>query len=235
MSIKIIDRIKKLLRLSEDGSNEHVAEAAAAKAQELIEQHNIQGEMLQDKDDSPTREQPDWQGWLFQNRRIQPWAVNLCTALADANYGRIGIWSSKGVKFCGSRVDYELVKTMYQWIATQLQTMSTENCKGVRENNSYKIGAVSTIRKRLIKAKKDAEARMEVDAMEAEMAGKNELVLFRNAIVTLKSYKGEVDERANKDLGGTWKSGGARSDASAYSKGVVDGNNVSLAGHQLTG
>ena len=235
MSIKIIDRIKKLLRLSEDGSNEHVAEAAAAKAQELIEQHNIEGEMLHDKDDSPTREDPAWQGWLFQNRRIQPWAVNLCSALANVNYGRIGIWSSKGVKFCGSRVDYELVKTLYQWIATQLQTMSSENCKGVRENNSYKIGAVSTIRKRLIKAKKDAEARMEVDAMEAEMEGKNELVLFRNALVTLNNYGDSANARAEKDLGGSWRSGGARSDASAYSKGVADGNNVSLTGHQLTG
>lgn len=231
---KIIERIKKLLRLSEDGSNEHVAEAAAAKAQELIEQHNIQGEMLIDKEDAPQRGEPDWQGWLFQNKRLQPWAVNLCSALAEVNYGRIGLWSKQGVKFCGSRMDYELVKTLYSWIAVQMETMAKGRCKGVREHNSYKVGAVATIRNRLIKAKKDAEAKMEVEAMEAEMAGKNELVLFRQAIVSLNKYKDEVDKRADKDLGGAWR-GGTSADASAYAKGVADGHNVSLTGHQLTG
>lgn len=232
---KIVEKIKKLLRLSEDPTNEHVAEAAAQKAQELIEEHNIKGEMLIEKDDNPTREEPEWQGFLFQNKRVQPWAVNLCMHLAKSNYGRIGIWSGKGVKFCGSKIDYDLVKTMYTWIATQLQDMSVRNCHGVREGNSYKLGAVTTIGKRLKEAKKAAEARMEVQAMMDEVDGNNGLVLYKNAITTLNNYKSDVDARADKDLGGSWRGGGVSSDASAYSRGIADGNNVSLTGHQLGG
>jgi|13_taG_2_1085334.scaffolds.fasta_scaffold01487_3 hypothetical protein len=232
---KIVEKIKKLLRLSEDPTNEHVAEAAAQKAQELIEEHNIKGEMLIEKDDSPTREAPEWQGFLFQNKRVQPWAVNLCMHLANNNYGRIGIWSGKGVKFCGSKVDYELVKTMYAWIATQLQDMSVRNCHGVREGNSYKLGAVATIGERLKQAKKEAEARLEVEAMMSEVDGNNGLVLYQNAITTLSDYKSDVDAKANKDLGGSWRGGGVSRDASAYSRGIADGSKVSLTGHQLGG
>ena len=57
----IISKIKKLLALSEDKNNEHVAELASAKAQELIEEYNIKEIMLID-DDEPTitREDPKW-------------------------------------------------------------------------------------------------------------------------------------------------------------------------------
>ena len=188
---KIIERIKKLLRLSEDPTNEHVAEAAAQKAQELIEEHNIRSEMFADKD-KPTREDPKWQGCIVRNRRIQAWMVTLCDGLCEANYGRLGISSGKGIEFLGAESDYEIVVELYNWIVKQLHAMATnKKLKGVREYNSYKLGASTTIKQRLIKAKKEAKDKLELEAMceEYEAGGKkNELVLFRQAIIALEDY-----------------------------------------------
>lgn len=235
MSNKIIEKIKKLLRLSEDPTNENVAEAAAAKAQELIQEHNIQGEMLADKTEV-TREAPDWVDFIFLNKRVQPWAVNLCSHLADCNYGKIGIYSGQGVKFCGSKMDFDLVKTMYTWIAIQLQEMSVRSCHGVREGNSYKLGAVATIGKRLKKAKADAVAKLEIEALMDEWDGKESgIVLYKNAITTLEKYGADAKARAKQDLGGSWRGGGTSVSGSAYARGIQEGNNVSLTGHQLKG
>jgi len=231
----IVEKIKKLLRLSEDPTNEHVAQAAAQKAQELIAEHNIQGEMLVDKEEGTKREDPDWQGFVFVNKRIQPWSVNLCVALARNNYGRVGIYTGRGVKFCGSKVDFDVVKTMYTWIAKQLHDLATHNCYGRVEATNYKLGAVSTIGKRLDQAKKDAEAKMEVEALMDEVDGKSGLVLYRDAIIALDDYKKKADDRASKDLSGTWRGGQGGVDRSAYSRGVVDGKSVSLTGHQIGG
>lgn len=234
---KLIEKIKKLLRLSEDPNNEHVAEAAAQKAQELIDQHNIREEMLVVSDESTqkTREDPRWQGFIFQNRRVQPWAVNLCSALADNNYGIVGIVSGRGVKFCGSAIDFNLCVAMFQWISKQLQDLASNQCNGVREHNSFKLGAVGTIRKRLQDGKKDAEAAMEIEALCNEIDGTPGLVLFQQAITALDDYKKSATKEANKTLSGAWRGGSASADMSAYSKGVEAGHNVSLSGHQIGG
>jgi hypothetical protein len=227
---KIIERIKKLLRLSEDPTNEHVAEAAAQKAQELIEEHNIKSEMFADKE-SPTREDPKWQGFIVHNRRVQTWMVTLCDGLCSANYGRLGITSGEGIQFLGAKSDYDIVVELYNWIVKQLHAMATnKGLKGVREYNSYKLGASTTIKKRLIKAKQDAKEKLELEALweEANAGKKNELVLFRQAIIALEDYTKKVNDQAKRDLGGAWRGGSVASDASAYAQGVSDGQHVSL-------
>lgn len=232
----IVEKIKKLLRLSEDPTNEHVAEAAAQKAQELIAEHNIKGEMLVDKDDKqPTREDPKWQGFVVRNKRVQTWSVNLASHLARNNYGKIGIMSGVGIKYLGAKSDYEVVCAMYNWIAKQLHDMAMRNTHGVRESNSYKLGAITTIGKRLDQAKKDTEAKLEIEAMMDEVDGNNGLVLYKNAITALNDYTDKVDAEANRLMGGSWRGRGGSSDMSAYSRGLSDGNNVSLTGHQLKG
>jgi len=232
---KIIDKVKKLLRLSEDPTNEHVAEAAAAKAQELIQEHNIQEELLRDPETSSSREPPKWQGWVFEGRACQTWKVNLATALARSNYGTIGIWSGQGVQFCGSEQDYKLVSSLYEWIAIQIHDSARKKCDGQREYNSYKLGAVSTISARLKKAKLDAEAQAKVEALCNELDGKNELVLVENAITTLNDYGNSAQQKANKTLSGSWRGGRGATDRSAFQQGVQDGKSISLQLNQLKG
>ena len=51
----------------------------------------------------------------------------------------------------------------------------------------------------------------------------------------LDAYKDESLERARKDFGSSWRGAGVSADQSAYSMGAVDGNSVSLSGHQIGG
>lgn len=230
----IVEKIKKLLVLSEDKSNEHVAELASAKAQELIAEHNIKEIMLiNDDDDSVTREDPKWQGYIFRSNKCATWKVNLCSALANANQGRVGITSGIGVKFLGARVDYDLVCAMFTWISEQLNDMAKRKTHGSVEANNYRRGAVSTIRKRLMEAKKKAEAKLELDAMMEE--NETGIVLYQNALTELKNYDIAVAERASSLMSGSWRGGASTYNRSAFQQGIKDGESVSLSGHRLHG
>ncbi len=230
----IISKIKKLLALSEDKNNEHVAELASAKAQELIEEHNIKEIMLIDDDEpTTTREDPEWQGFIFTSSRVPSWKVNLCDALSRANHGRCGINSGEGVQFLGARVDYDLVCTMFKWISEQLNDMAKKKTHGSIEANNYRRGAVSTMRNRLIEAKEKAEAKLELDALMEE--NETGIVVYRNALTELKNYDTSVAERASSLMSGTWRGGTSTYNRSAFQQGIKDGESVSLTGHRLHG
>jgi hypothetical protein len=84
----IIEKIKKLLNLSKDGCNRHIAEMAAEKAQELIQENNISDELL--TEEGTSRKAPSWLGFIYRNgvcwRRItmDAWAFGPVEGLSFA-------------------------------------------------------------------------------------------------------------------------------------------------------
>jgi hypothetical protein len=80
---EIIDRINKLLALA-TSANEYEASAAAAKAQEILTEHNLRLEDIETGQKSPTL--PIEQITIGSNSRKVHWKGFIANALANANF-----------------------------------------------------------------------------------------------------------------------------------------------------
>lgn len=180
MNEKIIDKIRKLLRLAESSDVNEAATAAGA-AQRLMEAHQIDQAMvaLEDEDaptgsgeDEPIRQFDDEEA-LHVWARLASWKLQLTWAVASVNGCRTFqgyTWDkSKGrsmrtIGIVGRPSDVATVRYLCTYLLAEIDRLckSASGGKGRTWANCFRLGAVHEVRRRLQEAKR--RARMEARA-----------------------------------------------------------------------
>jgi hypothetical protein len=165
---RLIDRIRKLLKLSES-ANEHEAAAAAAKAHALLSEYNLSVSDVSDDSGAQGASRVATK----TRQRLERWAFNLAAFTADAFDCSYFHSTSGKTTFVGVGPDPEvcawtfsyLYKSMlrmasaYMKTKTRLRSTSSKNAARA----SYLSGAVAVVGRRLLEQK--AKAPVTSDAL----------------------------------------------------------------------
>jgi hypothetical protein len=155
-----VEKARKLLRLKERAGSEFEAIAAARALAALLDKHRIaiaeleaSGQRLPE----PFAADPDRPLYAFI--RSRPWRRELCFALGDhfgvALWRRTRIWKGgdreHGICMCGRPSDIELLRDMYEWLCSEIVSLSAEQCagRGPAYANSWRRGFVHGVHKQL--------------------------------------------------------------------------------------
>lgn len=139
MNNAIIDKIKKLLALAENNTNESEAQNAALKAQKLIAKHNINVlELEEDYEEETIDENTLWVGEGKKWKYVLASIISKNFRCKEFWYGR------KTVAFYGYKTDTEAAKEVFKFVFNvghKLATRETNkytNKKGIY--NTYLVG-----------------------------------------------------------------------------------------------
>jgi hypothetical protein len=174
MSISnIIEKVKKLLALSQS-SNAHEAAAAAAKANALIDEYRLSVGQLQDtsNEDPLTHDQSEP---LLQADRAMRWRKTLAQALTK-HYGCY-IWNNTARRtvyyvVAGRKSDVEVLRYMFAYISLECERITQNQAKGRGRTfaESYRRGFVDGVLSQLqasrataVKASSDPMALVKLD------------------------------------------------------------------------
>jgi Protein of unknown function (DUF2786) len=155
----ILSKIKKLLALS-TSSNPNEAALAAAKAQELLMQHNLSMSMIQTQDGGPSYERV----FLKLGKRI--WRRILLTIIAHNNFCEMiyNVSTSESI-LIGEAYNREVVTYLYHYLIGQLEPMahtayhrSLTAMHASSWMDSFYMGAVESINARLEEQKQEMAA-----------------------------------------------------------------------------
>lgn len=225
---KILDRIRKLLALS-TSSNEHEAAQAAAKAAEMMREHDIEEAQLridepEAHDASPIvdevvdtlgRKQISWRAAL----------ANSCAQSVGAKTFTSWLAGRRVSKMYGRKSSIQHATYLFQYLTTELariadaayaQAETSEH--GKTWKHSFLHGAVNTVTDRLLADRRAHEARMK--AAEAGTA----LAIIRNDDLAVIDGWEKFSEKFRKSGGTRIKSG------DAYRAGQSAGRQVALGG-----
>lgn len=164
----LLDRVRKLLALA-TSPNPHEAAAAAARAQELIAQHRLEGWLAAEDDEVDpivdARDEP-----LEASRRLRRWKSYLASALADVN-GCVAYTLDRGddqaIVLVGRARDRAAVTALYQGLVRQIEWLSATHGAGRSKkwHESFRVGAVETIAARLREVEPAAVAELGTTAL----------------------------------------------------------------------
>jgi len=238
---KIIDRIKKLMRLAES-SNANEAANAAGQAQRLMEQHRIDQTVLDmdgEEPDGDDEEIADHSSRpLTVSGRLPQWKTSLAVALATANACRCYIghkyeYDTRKAKrtlcLVGRQSDVATISYLFGYLSKEIERLVRVNALGLGRTwaSSYRLGAVDAIKRRLRDGTKEArqEARKRLEGQTAA------LVRVDKAIALIDERGAEVDAwlKSNMKLG-KGRANSSRRDWGAYEAGQRDGKSINLDG-----
>lgn len=168
VSERVIERIKKLLALAGNNPNEAEAQAAAAKAQEMLEQHNLDIATIGRTAAGRPRKDQKQKGGLYG------WQRKLWESVAKLNF--CSYWSIKGLKagstyehrILGSHANVVSTELMADYLQKSIERLAQEWAKErgyksvfVREAIAYREGMAARISMRLeqMRAEKIEEAK----------------------------------------------------------------------------
>jgi GNAT superfamily N-acetyltransferase len=235
---KIIDRIRKLLSLSKS-ANEHEAAQAAARAAELMLKHEIEEAQLGDEEvvEDVEEEQVDETG-----QRV-PWKAHLqnglalsmgCQMYTHRRYAGAGVGKMVCVyMIVGQPSKVATIKYMYQYLSAEVARLADVayrqehlECRrsGVEApsarswKNAFRLGAASTIFKRLMEQRKETHVK-------AAAAGQGTaLVVVEKAQEDVAVFVKKHHPRMRQAAAASYSSG------SGYSAGAKAGRGVGLGG-----
>lgn len=148
-----LDKVRKLMRLSES-ANQNEAALAAAKAQEIIDRFKIEKFSLEYDEDKSRADEPikDFGFDPIDNSSTQrvTWKIRLAGSIARENQCKA--YSTRGrVCLVGRASDVNTVRYLYAWMVREVEQLSKRDCAGCGRtyHNNYKIGCVETIANRL--------------------------------------------------------------------------------------
>jgi len=224
---KMLERVRRLLRLAEGASNANEAAAAAAAAQKLIEMHRLDQAMLDIRDDRQPVEEPVerdpspldrsktrvlWKGILANSIA----AVNNCKAIGAARGGNIEI--------IGTASNIATVRYLYAYFVRQVDVMADGYAGyGRAWIHAWRAGCAETIAVRL----RDAQAKLREDMLAQHAGGGSALALVHAGIARVDAEMSAV----TRYMGGipTQKiKAGKISAADGFVRGRLDGYAVNI-------
>lgn len=197
----IIERVKKLLALSQS-SNINEASAAAAKAQELIERYRLDLASVQVENNEAEVEiiEDDNQPLISSERGIT-WKRSLAQILARENNCKS--WTDKKyiagklqteIRLVGSKTNIEIVRYLFAYIVVEIERLcQKENVgKGKTWSNNFRMGAVFAIREKLEAKHKE---------IRKAYAGSQALVFMQKQELALEDFFKDLEAKLNlKDV-----------------------------------
>lgn len=130
---EIIDRVNKLLSLA-SSPNEHEASAAAAKAQEMLTEHNLRLEDIETSHKSP--DIPIEQVTFGSNKRKIYWKVLIANALTKSNFCQMW-WQGARMVVAGRRHNVAITVSLYDYLTKTVERLAAEAVK--KEKKSWQI------------------------------------------------------------------------------------------------
>jgi hypothetical protein len=230
---KLLDRIKRLLRLAES-PNVHEATVAAARAQELMARHRIEAAALDaGADDDGIVDMRD--APLEASKRLRPWKTQLGSVVARTNGCRVYVLESAGMRqmvLVGRVEDAELVRALYTELVTRVECLTRHHGRG-RDRafcNAFRLGVVATLHERLTLSAELARTRaLEGDVGDGDAPIECGAASVTHALARLDAREHAVDrymeERLNLRRG---RAKGLRADAEGYARGRIAGHTVTL-------
>ncbi len=181
---KLMDRIAKLLKLADASRNTSEAEAsaAAAKVQELLQEHGLSLAEIEAAGDSSAksdREKREVDGYAINH----PWQVKLMEAIAETNFCLCRVTTkktqrgnSKRFQLVGRKLNVEATKMVYEYLFETMRRLALEQgfvtkdfADGKKDNKSHldrKIWnegctdrLVARLKERAAQAMRESEAR----------------------------------------------------------------------------
>ncbi len=232
---KIIDRIRKLLELSKS-SNEHEAAQAAARAADLMLQHQIdQAELEPDvaKAEPITEEVVD-----DKNKWRVQWRLNLVSGLAKSLGGHCYFQGGR-YSVIGSKSVIATVRYMYSYLVPEVERLAdlaykqeAEECRRSDVDppsarawkGSFRVGCSLVIRQRLVEQR-------EKTFKKARAEGKTQaLAIVDKEKTAVQEYIAQTHGRFR-----TVGSNAGRRSTSGYEAGAAAGRDVNLGGGKAIG
>lgn len=225
MDDRIIEKLQKLLALA-GSDNEHEAALAMARAEALMREHNLS---LADVD-------PDGTGATIADVQIEPtgslttyplWESDLACAVAWAFHGQVVNWINgygrcKKLHIVAGQTDMAIILDLFERLRQTVRRKAAAYVKaeggGYRAGQSYRVGMVHTVARRLEALRRNTEPGDESNAH--GVSGKDLMVIKDKAI---NQYFTELFGQPKKD---TRKL--QFGDEAAYLQGQADGRDVSL-------
>ena len=236
---KIIDKIKKLLALSKS-SNEHEAANAAARAAELMAEHQIAEASIRVEDETHVAE-PIQVERIYEARKRIAWKGALAHALADS-LGAKMFWSGGDIRIFGRTSAIQTISYMLMYFSAEIERLcrSAWIAESVGDDppistqttwkNAFRLGAAGVIAQRLREqAHAEKGRRDHVTAVVAPSSTMSRaLVLVRKDEIAL-----EDDYARYRTANGFRKTPaiGRVSSCDGYSAGREAGRGVSLGGN----
>ena len=172
----IIETIRRLLALA---TSECIGEAAtaAAKAQELMERHSIQEQMVRDASTvEADKNEPIIEKVIFSRNataegnkskgRLPTWVVQLADGVATVNRCKTLLYSSNysgHISGIGTEANVEKCAFLLNWLTAEVDRLYIEEKPGYMDRgegkrwaNAFRLGAAATISNRL----RDAQEKM---------------------------------------------------------------------------
>jgi len=154
MENKIIDKINKLLKLSQS-SNIEEAMSAYDKAHSLLKEYNLKIEDIKEK--------PEIEGIELSSGKKNEckWKTILLNGIAKSNYCALMISKQYETKYkiYGREYNVESTKVMFDYLCEAIERLTKQESKRIKNNdllnrrifnaNSFRLGAVENLIKRL--------------------------------------------------------------------------------------
>ena len=210
-------------------ANPEEAANAAARLQELKLRYDLEEVMLAIEKDEPEEYDPIHDRVILRSQRVPRWKVELGAAIADINGCKCYFTRGYGLHMVGADKDVNHVANMFEYLTGQVDWL----CKIAKRSvgrpgrswaNSYRWGAVSTIKARLWEAHKQAK-----DHLRGEYAkNPHALMVVNNALTRIDNRGKRARAWIKENL--RLRSSRTRSkfNPDAYNRGRHDGRIVDI-------
>jgi hypothetical protein len=198
----IVSKVQKLLRLSTANSNAAEAASAAAKAQGLIDEHNLTAAMLALDDAAPEVDEPiiDFQtsgAPLDSQKQQQRWRGVLALTVAKLNGCRV-YRSGGALALVGRPTDAETVRYLYGYLSREVERLAAQQVgMGRTWRNNFRLGVVDTINGKLHEQRRQFESTAHATAREA---GSVALMRMDQAMAKIDARGSSVDAWLKSNL-----------------------------------
>jgi hypothetical protein len=200
MEQKIIDKIKKLLKLGES-SNQHEAASAMARAASLMDKYKIEQAILTEEEEGEEKEAISEEECILygiNKRRRSHWRRELANAIAKAN-GCYVFYRGAQVITLGRPSDKATMVYMFKFCEAEIDRLAKAQCvQG--EHNSFRLGAARGVRDAIHEEQKEQrEAMIQEEREKYETSGGTSALVVQSAIAKVETdYKELVNFVHNK-------------------------------------
>jgi hypothetical protein len=242
---KVLDRIRKLLRLGESEDMNEAANAVA-HAQRLMEEYRLTaaaiGDIWEDEtggadDGSPADRGDLSEAIIGEHTSTSAWRWSLAWSVCHAN--GCNPWR-RGRKptltyAYGHGHDLAIVRQMYGYLEQEIERLANllASGRGRSYKSAFRYGALDEVDRKINAAKREARGQALIAAKHRETAGDSTaLVRVNTAIAEIDRIGDEVKAWMRSTMGLRYSSGGSRSVSSGdgYRAGKVAGRSISLHG-----
>lgn len=245
---KIMDRIRKLLKLSENAGNEHEAALAAERAAELMVEHEIhEAQISLDEPNEPRTPEPlDHCHKVTETTKRVAWHMRVVGAVARS-YGAHAYWYGGAVVLFGRLSAVQAASYTSQYLMREIERVTDAEAPTRAQNitdggysksfrNAFRLGCASRIAHRLDEKTRPSKLTKmpngAVNLVDIEEESEETPSPSAGALTVIKRDRAEVAQ-AYKAFSKGWKSSGTVghfSSGGGYAAGREAGGRVSLGG-----